>query len=172
MDRRIDLAIGIAVILAGLGVLYVGHGIRPTGPVVDAIGPRAFPYMIGVFFIVGGTWTVISRLRKWKTETGNIVETDGEPDESDVPASALQAFTVIGASILYVAAMPRLGYPITTPLFVITALKAMRMQSWLTVAVLALVYTAVTYIVFAHYLRVDLPLGPLATTFHQLGLSR
>jgi putative tricarboxylic transport membrane protein len=172
MDRRIDLAIGIAVILAGLGVLYVGHGIRPTGPVVDAIGPRAFPYMIGVFFIVGGTWTVISRLRKWKTETGNIVETDGEPDESDVPASALQAFTVIGASILYVAAMPRLGYPITTPLFVVAALKAMRMQSWLTIAVLALVYTAVTYIVFAHYLRVDLPLGPLATTFHQLGLSR
>ena len=172
MDRRIDLAIGIAVILAGLGVLYVGHGIRPTGPVVDAIGPRAFPYMIGVFFLIGGTWTVFSRLRHWKSETGNIVETDGEPDEPDVPASALQAFTVIGASILYVAAMPRLGYLIATPLFVIAALKAMRMQSWLTVAVLALVYTALTYIVFAHYLRVDLPLGPLASTFHQLGLSR
>jgi hypothetical protein len=55
---------------------------------------------------------------------------------------------------------------------VIAALKAMRMQSWLTIMVLALVYTAVTYIVFAHYLRVDLPLGPLAATFHQLGLSR
>jgi putative tricarboxylic transport membrane protein len=172
MDRRIDLAIGIAVILAGLGVLYVARGIRPTGPVVDAIGPRAFPYMIGLFFLVGGTWTVINRLRLWKGERGDIVETDGEPDEPDVPASALQAFTVIGVSILYVAAMPRLGYPITTPLFVIAALKAMRMQSWLTILVLALVYTAVTYIVFAHYLRVDLPLGPLASTFHQFGLSR
>ena len=65
MDRRIDLTIGIAVILTGIGVLYVGHGIRPTGPVVDAIGPRAFPYMFGVFFLVGGTWTVLNRLRLW-----------------------------------------------------------------------------------------------------------
>jgi hypothetical protein len=40
------------------------------------------------------------------------------------------------------------------------------------VVVLALVYTAATYIIFAHYLRVDLPLGPLAATFHQIGLSR
>jgi hypothetical protein len=68
--------------------------------------------------------------------------------------------------------LPRLGYPITTPLFVIAALKAMRMQSWVTILVLAIVYTAVTYVVFAHYLRVDLPLGPLTSTFHQLGLSR
>jgi putative tricarboxylic transport membrane protein len=172
MDRRIDLAIGIAVILAGLGVLYVASGIRPTGPVVDAIGPRAFPYMIGTFFLIGGTWTVLNRLRLWRGEAGSIVETDGEPDEPDVPASALQAFTVIAASILYVAALPRLGYPITTPLFVIAALKAMRMQSWVTILVLAIVYTAVTYVVFAHYLRVDLPLGPLTSTFHQLGLSR
>jgi putative tricarboxylic transport membrane protein len=172
MDRRIDLAIGIAVILAGFGVLYVAHGIRPTGPVVDVIGPRAFPYMIGIFFLVGGTWTVVNRLRLWRSDPGNIIETDGEPDEPDVPASALQAFTVIGVSILYVAAMPRLGYPITTPLFVIAALKAMRMPGWVMVVVLALVYTAATYIIFAHYLRVDLPLGPLAATFHQIGLSR
>lgn len=172
MDRRIDLAIGIAVILAGLGVLQVAHGIRPTGPVVDAIGPRAFPYMIGVFFLIGGAWTVVNRLRTWKTETGNIVEDDGEPDEPDVPASALQAFAVIGALILYVAAMPRLGYPITTPLFVIAALKAMRTKSWPLIILSALIYTALTYLVFAHYLRVDLPLGPLASTFKQLGLSR
>ncbi len=172
MDRRIDLAIGIAVFLAGLGVLFVAHGIRPTGPVVDAIGPRAFPYMIGIFFLIGGSWTVLGRLRSWKSETGNFVESEGEPDEPDVPASALQSFAVIVASILYVLAMPRLGYPIATPLFVIAALKAMRMQSWLAIIVIALVYTAATYIIFAHYLRVDLPLGPLRDLFHSLGLSR
>lgn len=172
MDRRIDLAIGIAVALAGLGVIFVANGIRPTGPVVDAIGPRAFPYMIGIFFLIGGSWTVLNRLRGWKNESGNIVESEGEPDEPGVPASALQSFAVIVASILYVLAMPRLGYPIATPFFVIAALKAMRVRSWLTIVAIAVVYTAVTYVIFAHYLRVDLPLGPLASSFHSLGLSR
>jgi len=36
----------------------------------------------------------------------------------------------------------------------------------------ALAYTAVTYIVFAHYLAVDLPLGPLTGAFRSVGLAR
>ena len=172
MDRRIDLIIGLVVILLGAAVLYVAHGIRPTGPVVDPIGPRAFPYMIGIFFLMGGSWVIFKRLHKWKSEIGNIIETDGEPDEPDVPASALQAFIIVTASILYALAMPRLGYPLTTPLFVIAALKGMRMQSWPMIALIAIIYTAFTYVVFAFYLRVDLPLGLLADSFHSLGLAR
>jgi putative tricarboxylic transport membrane protein len=172
MDRRIDLAIGVAVVLIGIGVLFVAQGIRPTGPVVDPIGPRAFPYMIGAFFLIGGSWTIFNRLRRWKSESGDIVESDGEADEPGIPASARQAFTVVVALILYVLAMPPIGYPIATPLFVIAALKAMRMQSWLTIVATAVIYTAVTYVVFALYLRVDLPLGPLMATFHSLGLAR
>jgi hypothetical protein len=172
VDRRIDLIVGLFVIALGAAVLHVAHGIRPTGPVVDPIGPRAFPYMIGIFFLIGGSWTILNRLRKWRSESGNIIESDGEVDEPGIPASALQAFTVVAALILYTAGLPRLGYPIMTPLFVIAALKAMRMQSWLTIVATAVVYTAVTYVVFALYLRVDLPLGPLAATFHSLGLAR
>jgi putative tricarboxylic transport membrane protein len=172
MDRRIDLAIGIAIVLIGLGVILMSQHIRPTGPVVDTIGPRAFPYMIGVFFFVGGSWTVFNRLRLWRRESGNSIDSDGEPDEPDVPASAWQSFAVITCCVLYTAALSPVGYPIATPIFVIAALKAMRMKSWPTVFVIALVYTAATYVIFGHYLRVDLPLGPLAGVFHSLGLAR
>jgi Tripartite tricarboxylate transporter TctB family len=172
MDRRIDLGIGIAIVLIGIGVLFMSQHIRSTGPVVDAIGPRAFPYMIGIFFLVGGGWTVLNRLRRWQSEAGHSIEGDGEPDEPDVPASAWQSFAVMTCCALYIAALTTLGYPIATPVFVIAALKAMRMKSWPAVLLIALVYTAATYVIFGHYLRVDLPLGPLTDAFRALGLAR
>jgi hypothetical protein len=172
VDRRIDLIIGLLVIALGAAVLYVAQGIRPTGPVVDAIGPRAFPYMIGVFFLLGGSRIVYVRLKSWRTETGNLVAEEGEPDEPGVPASAAQAFTVMGAAVVYALMLPTAGYAIGTPAFVIVTLKALRMRSWPAVILTALAYTAVTYVVFAHYLAVDLPLGPLTGAFRSVGLAR
>ena len=172
MDRRVDLIIGILVIALGAAVLYVAQGIRPTGPVVDAIGPRAFPYMIGVFFLLGGSRVVYVRLRDWRSEVGPLVAEEGEPDEPGVPASAPQAFTVMAAAVIYALTLTSVGYAIGTPLFVIVTLKALRMKSWPAVIATALAYTAVTYIVFAHYLAVDLPLGPLTGAFRSIGLTR
>lgn len=172
MDRRIDLIIGILVIALGAAVLYVAQGIRPTGPVVDAIGPRAFPYMIGIFFLLGGSRIVYVRLRQWRTETGNLVAEEGESDEPGVPASAPQAFAVMAAAVIYALTLSTVGYAIGTPAFVIVTLKALRMKSWPAVIATALAYTAVTYVVFAHYLAVDLPLGPLTGAFRSIGLTR
>jgi putative tricarboxylic transport membrane protein len=172
VDRRIDLIIGILVIALGAAVLFFALDIRPTGPVVDPIGPRAFPYMIGLFFLLGGSRIVLVRLREWRSETGPLVAEEGEPDEPGVPASAAQAFTIMAAAVIYAVTLSRVGYLLMTPLFVVIALKALRLKSWAVVIVTALAYTAVTYIVFAHYLGVDLPLGPLAGPFHSLGLAR
>jgi putative tricarboxylic transport membrane protein len=172
VDRRIDLIIGILVIALGAAVLYVAQGIRPTGPVVDAIGPRAFPYMIGIFFLLGGSRIVYVRLRQWRTEAGNLLAEEGEPDEPGVPASAPQAFTVMAAAVIYAFTLSTVGYAVGTPAFVIVTLKALRMKSWPAVIATALAYTAVTYVVFAHYLSVDLPLGPLTSAFRSIGLTR
>ena len=171
MDRRADLAIGALVILFGVFVLYTAGGIRPTGPVVDPIGPRGFPYMIGVCFLVGGGAVVFSRLRSWRQEVGPTVESDGEPDEPGVPASAAQAWTVMLAAIGYMLALHPAGYFIATPAFVTVALKAMRMRLG-PAALIALVYTLATYVLFALYLKVNLPLGPLDGLFRSLDLVR
>ncbi len=172
MDRRVDLFIGILVVLFGVFVLYTASHIRPTGPVVDPIGPRGFPYMIGILFLVGGCFVVYSRLRTWRSDAGNMVETDGEPDESDVPASAGQAWTIMAASVAYALILNPAGYVIATPVYVVIALKAMRMKSWATVLSVAIIYTIVTYVLFAHFMGVNLPVGPLTHLFRSLGLAR
>jgi hypothetical protein len=128
--------------------------------------------MIGVFFLLGGSRIVYVRLRQWRTDTGNLVAEEGEPDEPGVPASAPQAFAIMAAAVIYALTLTSVGYAIGTPLFVIVTLKALRMKSWAVAIATALAYTAVTYIVFAHYLAVDLPLGPLTDAFRSIGLAR
>lgn len=171
MNRNIDLLIGVLVIVFGVFVLFVAKDIRPTGPVVDPIGPRAFPYMIGVFFLLGGARIVFVRLASRARETGTSVASDGEEDEPGVPASAVQAFIVMGAAVLYALAMSVVGYLLATPAFVIGGLWAMKMRSWLTMGLTALTYTLITYVIFAHYMRVALPLGPLANPLRSMGIA-
>jgi hypothetical protein len=64
------------------------------------------------------------------------------------------------------------GYIIATPLYVVVGLKAMRLRSWPTVLLTAAIYTLVTYVVFAVYMRVNLPVGPLTDLFRSVGLAR
>jgi hypothetical protein len=172
MDRRADLAIALIVIAFGAFVLYTAQHIRPTGPVVDPIGPRGFPYMIGFFFLLGGAAIAYSRLRSWRRESGTVIPNEGEPDEPDVPASAAQAWTIMGASVLYAFAFTTAGYLIATPLYVAIGLRAMRLKSWPKVLLTAFVYTLATYVVFAIYMRVNLPVGPLTDLFRSIGVAR
>jgi len=171
MDRRIDLALALLVVVLGVAVIIGAQDIRRTGPVVDPIGPRAMPYIVGMLFVVGGLRIVSIRLRSWRRDGGNLVATDGEPDEPGVPASARQAFTVIAASVLYALALSSVGYIVATPLYVIVGLRAMRVRSWWSTCAAALIYTTLTYVVFAHYMRVDLPLGITAGAMRSLGLA-
>jgi putative tricarboxylic transport membrane protein len=171
MDRRIDLAIAILVVALGVAVIVIAGDIRPTGPVVDPIGPRALPYIIGFFLLIGGLRIISIRLRSWRRERGHLVATDGEPDEPGIPSSALQAFTIMGASVLYALTLSTVGYVVGTPLYVIAGLRAMRMKSWTAIIITAVVYTAFTYILFAHYMRVDLPLGVMAGPMRSLGIA-
>ncbi len=165
MDKRIDLFIAGIVVLFGCFVLVQSFGIRPTGPVVDKIGPRGFPVVIGTVFIVGGLAVMFGRLRNWSAETGNMIEPDGEPDEPGVPASGPQAWILMTLAFLYALSLTQLGYFIATPLFVGGALAVMRVRSAATLVGAAVVYTVITYLVFGTMMGVRLPLGPLAGLF-------
>lgn len=161
MDKRIDLFIAGIVFLFGCFVLVESFGIRPTGPVVDTIGPRGFPIVIGAIFAIGGLAVATARLRAWNAEPGNLVTTDGEPDEPNVPASGPQAWALMAIAICYALTLQHLGYLIATPLFVGFALVAMKLRSVATLVGTAAIYTAITYLVFATLMGVRLPLGPL-----------
>ena len=173
MDRRVDLAIAFIVVAVGVFVLVEAQSIRPFGPVVDPLGPASFPRILGSALIIGGGIVAATRLRRWgATDAGNLVTSDGEPDEAGVPASAQRAFVVMALTFAYALTLPLVGYVIGTPVFVAAGLWVMKFRTWYWVALIAIVYTVVTYLVFSQIANARLPVGPLLELFRSWGLTR
>jgi putative tricarboxylic transport membrane protein len=172
VDRRVDLAIAVAIAGFAVFVLLVAQGIRSTGQIVDPLGPRAIPTIIGFMLLIGGAAVAVRRLLTWRSVTGPLVVTDGEPDEPGIPASARQAAGVAILSFLFVVLLPVVGYPLLATGYIAGGLLVMRTRSLPLLVGLSLGFSIVTYAVFALVLRVDLPAGPLTELFRSLGLVR
>lgn len=172
MDRRVDLAIAVAIVGFAVFVLVVAQGIRSTGQVIDPLGPRAIPTIIGFMLLIGGGAVAARRLLSWRSASGALVEEEGEPDEPGIPASAGQAAGVAILSFLFVALLPVVGYPLLAAGYIAGGLLIMRTRSVPLLVGLALGFSVGTYAIFALVLRVDLPAGPLTELLRSLALVR
>lgn len=170
MDTRRDLGVCLGVVLLGLFILYGAFRIE-QGIYKDAIGSSSFPYALGAVITLGGGVLVLRRLRDLRRDEGYVAPAEGTADEAGHPASALRAASVMGATLAYILLMVPLGYLLATPLFVATALVVMKERRPGVVASCALLWTIGSYLIFAQFLRVRLPLGPLEEWFRTLGLN-
>lgn len=171
MDRRIDVAVAAA--FAALGAFMIWQaGLIREGMMRDPIGPRAAFYVCGGVLLVGGLVVIAGHLRRWSRQAHHMVRAEGTQDETEFPASALRAFALIGAAVAYAALFEVLGFLIATPLFIGAALAVMGKRNWVSVAVIAVVFTVVAYVIFAQVLSVRMPVGPLTPWFRELGWVR
>jgi putative tricarboxylic transport membrane protein len=169
MDRRFDLAAAAAFMALGLFVIYQATAIK-SGMVRDPLGPRAAFYMTGGIMAVGGLILIIRSLRAWGKTSSNLMPNEGVEDEPGYPSSAVRAFVLIGACLLYGLLFDALGYLLATPPFVAAALLVLGERKWLPIATIAILFTVINYVVFAQGLGVRIPVGPLTGTFRALGL--
>jgi len=172
MDRRIDVGLALAVTALGIFIIVAAQFIGRS-PVPDPIGPRGIPTGLGVAFALGGGGLVARRLVRWRRE-GTHVEPEGAQDDVGVPpGSARRALAIWLAAALYVLLMPVLGYLIGTPLFIGTTLRLLQFNRSPVLGVPAIVafpvlFTAISYAVFASLLGIRLPLGLLRDVFATL----
>lgn len=170
MDRRTDLALGIVTMLLG-AVIVVLTGRVSTKLAIDPIGPRAFGYFIAASLIAGGATVVVSRVRRWSEGDGNAVPSEGAEDEPDHPVSSVRPLLIVAAVAAYLVLLEPIGYLLATPLFLGSLLHLLRTRSVVGGrVVLPIVFTVVTYLVFAAGLNVNLPVGPFRDLFVDLGL--
>ncbi len=144
-----DRITGLAVLAASLFLFYLTLDLK-TNPLVP-IGPGFYPRIVlGITAVLAAALLVFDFLgaeqaRKMEAINYGLV---------------LAVFAIFG---LYVGALPFIGFRIATFIFMAalqTTLDFPRnRKGWIVVAVTALVTTAVTYIVFEHYLHVLLPRG-------------
>jgi putative tricarboxylic transport membrane protein len=66
---------------------------------------------------------------------------------------------VLGSVSFYAFALDRLGFPITTVIFMIFSLKAIEPQKWSVALIIAVLSTLFAYSVFSLWLKIEFPKG-------------
>lgn len=162
MDSRKDLIFSIGVIALGLAVIYIAQS-WPEPLIQDTVGPRAFPYGIGLLFVLGGAFIAVQRVRNMYASIGYQVPGEGGEDEDGVPASGVRALTLIGLCAVYTLVLNPIGFLVATPPFVALALILMEERKPVLVLTTAVSFTVVTYVLIHTLLGGRLPPGVLGT---------
>jgi len=170
VDRRVDVALAVAVAALGVVILVATQSIGRS-PVPDPIGPRGVPTGMGIFFVLAGAALALRRVVRWSTEA-TLVTPEGSEDDQGVPAgSARRALGIWLAALVYVVTLPYLGHLIGTPLFTAFMLWQLKFDRPPVLRIPAMVvypavFTVATYLFFATFLGVRIPAGflrPLLT---------
>jgi len=169
MDRRIDALCAAAFVVLGLFIIFQATAIK-SGMIRDPIGPRAAFYVTGGVLALGGLILIFRSLLAWGKTSVHQITNEGVADESGFPASAARAFALIGTCLVYGLTFNLLGYLIATPLFIAVALVILGERRAFSVAMIAILFTVINYLVFAQALGVRVPVGPLTGPFRALGL--
>jgi putative tricarboxylic transport membrane protein len=168
MDRRIDIVLAAACALLGTVVILQAAGIR-IGIPRDPLGPRTAFYVVGGVMVVGGVWVIARHLLKWSQASGHLVRNEGVGDEAGYPASGLRAWALMGLCAFYAFALGPVGFLIGTPIFLLAGLFLLGKREPVQMITISVVFTALTYLIFAEGLGVRLPVGPLTGLFRELG---
>jgi putative tricarboxylic transport membrane protein len=168
MDRRIDAAVAFCVVLLGIFVLVAAQDVRPAS-IADPIGSKGAPRFVGIVLLLGGVSLVLRRLLRWRSEPTLVPAEGTEDDRGVAPGSAVRALSIWLAAVIYVQALPGIGYVLATPLFLGVVLWLFAIRSWLLVAV-PLGFTIPVFLVFTLFLNVRLPTGVLDDVLRQWGL--
>lgn len=168
VDRRFDIVVAAVFAIVGLMLIVEATSI-PLGVILDPIGPSMAFYICGGIMLGGGLWVIAGHVRHMSRSEDRVLDGEGVSDEPDYPASALRSFGLVALCVAYAFALQPFGYLIATPVFVVAALALVGKRRPGPLALIALLYTAATYVVFAQALSVRLPVGPFTELFRSLG---
>ena len=144
---RLETLFELALIVAGIAIIVVSKGYG-FGSLARP-GPGLYPSFIGGVIALAGAAVLVARLRSG--EHGFRVERSA-------------GFTLLFMSLtfgLWILLMPWLGYVIVTLLATLAFAKIMRLEGWTKPVALAAGTALFIYLLFDHWLYVDLPRGIL-----------
>ncbi|MFC4637307.1 tripartite tricarboxylate transporter TctB family protein [Deinococcus hohokamensis] len=149
-DLLVALGITAAGMLLLLGTLQIPFGINAV------VGPRVFPLIVSVGTIVLGAVLTVNALRGERAEPG--AEEDTDPDAPVVlknPAIILAGF-LLGSVLLQ-----PLGFVVGTAIMYFSVASAFGERRVGLMALVSLIVSLITYLVFTHGLGLTLPPGIL-----------
>jgi len=137
-----------SVILLGFAAGSVYESLKLPFGRVNAPAPGFFPTILSTLLLLTSVVVLWSALRE--------SETRGERSE---PIGLTKIFWNLGALIAFTLLLERLGFLVTTVLFLIFLLGLVERKSWGIALGVALGAAAASYIILKHLLGIPLPAG-------------
>jgi hypothetical protein len=159
---RAEKVSSIVLIAFGLFVAYYSRQYLKLGMMITP-GAGFLPYWIGIALtVLGAIWFLNTLLSRRRSGAGGeeSVAGDAAAEREALRRRVLSKF-LPGVLIitLYAWLFERLGYPLSTVLFMVCWQKIVEREGWLKTAAIALLSAAAMYILFVYLLRVYLPTG-------------
>jgi putative tricarboxylic transport membrane protein len=145
-------ALGV-FLLAGVSSIRTGSG-------YDRIGPRVFPYAVGIGLFVLAAWTAVAALQA-KEDAKTAAETEASEKDKVPPLNWISFSYLAVALLLNLALLDRAGFIIACSIQFWLAARAFHSKRPVRDAVVAIVLSTVVYFAFSNLLGLTLPAGIL-----------
>jgi putative tricarboxylic transport membrane protein len=158
-ERRLDPELGLSAFLLvlGLGVLLSAAAIAPDTAGRGPIGPRAVPVFLGIGLCLIAVAHAVDVLRggHGEAEAGEDIELSTPPDWRTVGV-------LVSAFVTNILLLDVIGWPLSGALMFWLAARALGSTHPVRDVGLALALGVASYELFARFLELPLPAGPLA----------
>jgi putative tricarboxylic transport membrane protein len=149
----------ILVCTAVLAALYFwGTSLIPSLQIGDPLGPKAFPYLVGIGLVISALWLLVEILQ------GRRSAPAAPPTAAESAANrhtALLIGGVVAWTAFYFAVFEPLGFLVATPPFLLGLMAWFNRGRWLANLLTAVLFTLGVYLLFSKVLGVALAQGVL-----------
>jgi putative tricarboxylic transport membrane protein len=145
------LALILLAVAAAMGIAALSFPPMPG----QAFGPKLFPNLVVGGFVLCA-FALIRRAAKAKAMKLGVVT----PDWWNEPGRRGNLAILLGSIVAYTLLVEPVGYVLTTFAMMVLLMKRLG-ASWRATLIASFLGTAVTYLMFAYWLRVPLPPGLL-----------
>lgn len=156
MNLKFDKISSLVFFILGLFIFLESRKISES-TLNTAIGPSVFPVAIGIALMVLSVVLFVETIKFKKTYKIIEKETEKESNDEENKSNKKVFFIIIISTLLYILLLEKIGYVITTFLFLFVAFQTLERSKWITSLIVAALFTGTIYIGFVKILGGNLP---------------
>jgi putative tricarboxylic transport membrane protein len=154
----IDRIIVVCTVVLALLYFY-GASLIPSLQIGDPLGPKAFPYLIGIGLLVSAAWLLLETLQAGKSGVAD------PPDLADRAPEDNRHLLVIAGVVawiaFYFALFVPVGFLLATPVSLLGLMVYFNRNKWVANVLTSVLFPVGIYFLFSKVLGVNLAKGLL-----------
>ena len=156
----------IVVCTVVLALLYFyGASLIPSLQIGDPLGPKAFPYLIGIGLLVSAAWLLLETLQAGKSGVADPPDLADQADQADRAPEDNRHLLVIAGVVawiaFYFALFEPVGFLLAPPVSLLGLMVYFNRNKWVANVLTSVLFPVGIYFLFSKVLGVNLAKGLL-----------